>query len=166
MGGSFRRILGGWSCNCFLKEFSSAFRALTEITWCSSIGIMGKAMTLMTSIFLADSISQFLVNWQTGSFLSFPTPTLFFIQAACRNKMAWNHLRKQKQKDAHDSLLNEDDKARYTQWSRKEGFCSGSSLFYFFQIDAKIFIHSSVLYAFVFPLNSPAVTTSFTSVSC
>lgn len=47
-----RRILGGLSSRLFLRAFSTAFRVTRETVRCSSIGNMGKAVTLMTSMFL------------------------------------------------------------------------------------------------------------------
>lgn len=47
-----RRIQGGLSSRLFLTAFCIAVRAVSEEASCSSIGTIGKAMTLMTSIFL------------------------------------------------------------------------------------------------------------------
>lgn len=68
--------LGGWSCNCFLTAFSRSFRALTEITWLSSSGIMGKAMVLMLSNLLEDFIFHSNGNWQTRELPLFSCPDL------------------------------------------------------------------------------------------
>lgn len=46
------RIQGGLSSRLFLRAFFAAFRATRGTVRCSSTGTIGKAVTLMTSMFL------------------------------------------------------------------------------------------------------------------